>query len=47
MDQESERAAIEVARVAWGFPRTPEGQDRLLRQVDEVTARLDPAIQLQ
>ena len=43
MQQESERAAVEVARVAWGFPRTPEGRDQLLRQVREITAGLDPA----
>ena len=43
MQQQSERAAVEVARVAWGFPRTPEGRDQLLRQVREITAGLDPA----
>lgn len=43
MQQESERVAVEVARVAWGFPRTPEGRDQLLRQVREITAGLDPA----
>ena len=42
-EQEAERAAVEVARVAWGFPRTPEGRDQLLRQVREITAGLDPA----
>lgn len=41
VQQEAERAAIEVARVAPGFPRTPEGcRDR---QVREITAGLDPA----
>jgi len=43
VDQESERAAVEVARIAWGFPRSPEGRDDLLRQVREITAGLDPA----
>lgn len=43
MDQESVGAAVEVARVAWGFPHTPEGRGRLLRQVEEITAGLDPA----
>jgi hypothetical protein len=43
LQQQSERAAVEVARVAWGFPRTPEGRDQLLRQVREITAGLDPA----
>ena len=43
MDQESERAAVEVARIAWGFPRSPEGRDDLLRQVREITAGLDQA----
>jgi hypothetical protein len=43
VQQEAERAAVEVARVAWGFPRTPEGRDQLLRQVKEITAGLDPA----
>ena len=43
MRQEAERAAVEVARVAWGFPHTPDGRDQLLRQVREITAGLDPA----
>jgi hypothetical protein len=43
MEQEAERAAVEVARIAWGFPRTPEGRDQLLRQVREITAGLDTA----
>jgi hypothetical protein len=43
VDQESERAAVEVARLAWGFPRSPEGRDDLLRQVREITAGLDQA----
>ena len=43
MQQKAERAGVEVARVAWGFPRTPEGRDQLLRQVKEITAGLDPA----
>lgn len=43
MDQESERAAVEVARIAWGFPRSPEGRDDLLRQVREITVGLDQA----
>ena len=43
MEQEAERAAVEVARIAWGFPRTPEGRDQLLRQVREITAGLNPA----
>jgi len=43
MEQEWERAAVEVARIAWGFLRTPESRDRLLRQVKEITAGLDPA----
>jgi hypothetical protein len=34
---------VEVARVAWGFPRTPEGRDQLFREVREITAGLDPA----
>jgi hypothetical protein len=42
-EQEAERAAVEVARVAWGFPCTPEGRDQLLRQVREITAGLDMA----
>jgi len=42
-EQEAERAAVEVARVAWGIPRTPEGRDQLLRQVREITAGLDMA----
>lgn len=42
MEQESKQA-VEVARVACGFPRTPEGRDRLLRQVKAMTAKLDPA----
>ena len=41
--EEAERAAVEVARVAWGFPRTPDGRDELLRQVKEITAGLDHA----
>jgi hypothetical protein len=44
VDREAERAAVEVARVAWGFPRTPEGRDDLLRQVREITAGLDAAV---
>jgi hypothetical protein len=43
VDQESERAAVEVARIAWGFPRSPEGRDDLLRQVREITVGLDQA----
>ena len=43
MDEEAGRAAVEVARVAWGFPRTPEGRADLLRQVSEITGGLDPA----
>jgi hypothetical protein len=43
VDEEAERAAVEVARVAWGFPRTPGGRDDLLRQVREITAGLDSA----
>ena len=41
--EEAERAAVEVARVAWGFPSTPDGRDQLLRQVREITAGLDQA----
>jgi hypothetical protein len=40
---EQERAAVEVARIAWGFPRTPQSLDQLLRQVNQITAGLDPA----
>jgi hypothetical protein len=43
VDEEAERAAVEVARAAWGFPRTPGGRDDLLRQVREITGGLDPA----
>ena len=39
----AERAAVEVARGAWGFPRAPDGRDDLLRQVREIAAGLDPA----
>ncbi len=43
MEQESDRAAVEVAGVAWSFPRTLEGRDQLLQQVRTITAGLDPA----
>jgi hypothetical protein len=42
-EREAERAAVEVARAAWGFPRTPEGRDQLLREMREITAGLDQA----
>jgi len=42
-EREAERAAVEVARTAWGFPRTQEGRDQLLREVRELTAGLDQA----
>jgi hypothetical protein len=43
VDQGSEEAAVEVARIAQSIPRTPESQDRLLRQVEDITAAQDPA----
>ena len=45
-ESESERAAVEVARVTWGsplFPLTPDDRDRLLSQLREITGGLDPA----
>jgi hypothetical protein len=43
VEQESDRAAVEVAGIACSFPRTPEGRDQLLRQVRTITTGLDPA----
>lgn len=43
MQEEAERTAVEVARVAQAFPYAPPGADRLLRQVREITAGQDPA----
>jgi hypothetical protein len=43
VQEEAERMAVEVARVAQAFPYAPQGVDRLLRQVREITAGLDPA----
>jgi hypothetical protein len=43
VEQKSDWAAVEVAGVACGFPRTPEGRDQLLRQVRPITTKLDPA----
>jgi hypothetical protein len=43
MQEEAERAAVEVARVAQAFPYAPQGVDRLQRQVREITAGQDPA----
>ena len=43
MQEEAERTAVEVTRVAQAFPYAPPGADRLLRQVREITAGQDPA----
>ena len=43
MQEEAERAAVEVARMAQAFPYAPQGVDRLLGQVRGTTAGQDPA----
>ena len=43
MQEEAERAAVEVARVVQTFPYAARGVDRLLGQVREITAGQDPA----
>jgi hypothetical protein len=43
VQEEAERAAVEVARMAQAFPYAPKGVDRLLGPVREITAGQDPA----
>ena len=43
MQEQAERTAVKVARVAQAFPYAPQSVDRHVRQVRQITAGQDPA----